>query len=59
MFFKKKTIQCSSCNKEIQGGDEFYLRMRYPYYEGSVRIKKFIEVEGVATCLECVKKSSS
>lgn len=56
MFFKKdKEVKCCKCCKQIKGGEKVFLVLRYPSYDGMVRIKKFIENEGQVFCEDCSK----
>lgn len=52
MFFKKKP-KCSLCGKEIEPGENITLKLRYPSYDGTVRISKFIENEAKIYCKKC------
>jgi|UPI000789A6C3 hypothetical protein len=58
MFFSKKKVKCNICGKEIDAGEEIFLKLQYPYYDGTVRIKKFIENECKVICKKCFTKGT-
>jgi len=43
-MFQAKVV-CAVCHKKIEKGEEFIARLRMPYHDGMVRIKKFLEQE--------------
>ncbi|BAC12116.1 hypothetical protein [Oceanobacillus iheyensis HTE831] len=53
MFFKRKKPQCSECGKKIEPNEEIFLKLRYPFYEGTVRICKYIETQTTIYCMKC------
>lgn len=52
MFFTNKP-KCSNCEREITKGEKIFLEIQYPYYDGNVRITKFIENEAKIYCKQC------
>ncbi|WP_028402449.1 hypothetical protein [Ectobacillus panaciterrae] len=54
-MFKVKP-KCTSCGKDIHGGEVVYVEMRYPEYAGMTEIKRYLENEGKIYCQECHSK---
>ncbi|MCP2034200.1 hypothetical protein L1279_001183 [Planomicrobium sp. HSC-17F08] len=54
MFNEKP--RCASCNKEIEGDEVVFIKMRYPKRKGFTEIKAYLKNEGEFICENCFKK---
>lgn len=50
--------RCSSCNKEIEGGEAIFLKMRYPKRKGFTEIRAYLKNEGKFICEACISNIS-
>ncbi|WP_071458446.1 Fe3+ hydroxamate ABC transporter substrate-binding protein [Bacillus massilinigeriensis] len=52
----KITPKCLKCEKEIQGNEVVYVKMRYPERKGMTEIKAYLQNEGKLICEDCFNK---
>lgn len=51
--------KCSMCEKEINGNDIIYFRMRYPKNKGFAEIKAYLRNEATFFCEDCVENKDN
>jgi hypothetical protein len=54
MFGEK--AKCSICGREIEGGEEVYVKMRWPKRKGMTEIKAYLKNEGKFICQKCFEE---
>ncbi|MGF2614803.1 Fe3+ hydroxamate ABC transporter substrate-binding protein [Rossellomorea vietnamensis] len=54
MFGEK--AKCSVCEREIEGEEEVYVKMRWPKRKGMTEIKAYLKNEGKFICQSCFKE---
>ncbi|WP_144034783.1 Fe3+ hydroxamate ABC transporter substrate-binding protein [Sporosarcina sp. P18a] len=53
----KRTLYCSTCNREVKPGEEIYVKMKVPQYVGIVEIKAYLKNESRIYCTDCSKRN--
>ncbi|WP_298831071.1 Fe3+ hydroxamate ABC transporter substrate-binding protein [uncultured Planococcus sp.] len=51
--------KCSICNKEIEGNEVVFIKMRYPKRKGFTEVKAYLKNEGQFICEGCFEKDKS
>lgn len=54
MFGEK--AECLICGREIEGGEEVYVKMRWPKRKGMTEIKAYLKNEGKFICQKCFEE---
>ncbi|MFJ7969892.1 Fe3+ hydroxamate ABC transporter substrate-binding protein [Psychrobacillus sp. NPDC096389] len=52
----KRTLYCFNCNREVQGGEEIYAKMKAPKNTIMVEIKAYLKKESEIFCADCMDK---
>jgi len=57
ILFNEKP-RCASCDKEIEGDEVVFIKMRYPKRKGFTEVKAYLKNEGEFTCEACISDVS-
>lgn len=58
MAMFNESPKCSVCDKEIEGDEVVFIKMRYPKRKGFTEIKAYLKNEGQFICEGCFEKNS-
>ena len=50
--------KCVTCNKEIEGEEVVFVKLRYPKYKGMTEIKAYLKNEGRFVCESCFENKT-
>ncbi|WP_074508909.1 Fe3+ hydroxamate ABC transporter substrate-binding protein [Planococcus glaciei] len=50
--------KCASCDKEIEGDEVVFIKMRFPKRKGFTEVKAYLKNEGEFICEACISDVS-